>query len=407
MATHLYGINELACPVCGKLLTSDEYEHAIEEISLRLGQEYQEQIKKDRSEYEGQIERDRKISQEKIDNINKNYNEHITVLRDELAASYKQQFEVLKKNYEELDLQRQRNNKQSLDEKIGDYEEKIRQKEIQSEELEQELRETKQNAVQDARAALQTELHSKDIEIRERDEQIQHYKGNIEELKEQLSTTQPELKGEAGEQVLLEDLREAFPEDQFSRQTRGISEGDILQHIRTPSGTILKTPIVYDNKEVGKVTRKEVEKQRYYKEHEGTDYLLVVSPNLPRNIKNGVLGKKEGVSLVRRDIVVEVAEYLRNAIIEISKSCESKKHQDTKQARVYDYITSRDFCRKLESADADNSEMMAMQNKEEKDHQTMWKKRKAIVQRSRDSYIAISSEIDAIIHGQPKDPNTN
>jgi hypothetical protein len=300
-----------------------------------------------------------------------------------------------------------RNNKQSLDEKIGDYEEKIRQKEIQSAELEQELRETKQNAVQDARAALQTELHSKDIEIRERDEQIQHYKGNIEELKEQLSTTQPELKGEAGEQVLLEDLREAFPEDQFSRQTRGISEGDILQHIRTPSGTILKTPIVYDNKEVGKVTRKEVEKQRYYKEHEGTDYLLVVSPNLPRNIKNGVLGKKEGVSLVRRDIVVEVAEYLRNAIIEISKSSERKKDQDKKQARVYDYITSRDFCRKLESADADNSEMMAMQNKEEKDHQTMWKKRKAIVQRSRDSYVAISSEIDAIIHAQPKDPNTN
>jgi hypothetical protein len=49
----------------------------------------------------------------------------------------------------------------------------------------------------------------------------------------------------------------------------------------------------------------------------------------------------------------------------------SEKDQYTKQARVYDYITSRDLCRKLESADADNSEMMAMQNKEEKDHQTM------------------------------------
>jgi hypothetical protein len=48
-----------------------------------------------------------------------------------------------------------------------------------------------------------------------------------------MSKTQPEMKGEVVEQKLLEDLRGAFPEDHFSRQTRGISEGDIIQHIRT------------------------------------------------------------------------------------------------------------------------------------------------------------------------------
>jgi uncharacterized protein involved in propanediol utilization len=44
--------------------------------------------------------------------------------------------------------------------------------------------------------------------------------------------------------------------------------------------------------------------------------------------------------------------------------------------------------------------MITIQDKEEKDHQTLWKKRKTIIQRSRGTYIAISSEIDAIIHGQ-------
>lgn len=180
-----------------------------------------------------------------------------------------------------------------------------------------------------------------------------------------MSKTQPELKGEVGEQKLLEDLREAFPEDQFSRQTRGIS-GDIIQHIRTASGALLKIPIVYDNKEVARITKREIEKQQYYKEREGTEYLLVVSPNIPKNVKNGILGKREGVTLVRRDIVVEVAEHLRNAIIEISKSFESKKDQETKQARIYDFITSREFCRRLESLDRDNSEMMTIQDKEGK-----------------------------------------
>jgi hypothetical protein len=42
--------------------------------------------------------------------------------------------------------------------------------------------------------------------------------------------------------------------------------------------------------------------------------------------------------------------------------------------------------------------MITIQDKEEKDHQTFWKKRRAIVQRSRGTHIAISSEIDAIIH---------
>jgi hypothetical protein len=266
--------------------------------------------------------------------------------------------------------------------------------------LQQESQEVKENALSDARAVLQKELHSKDIEIRERDVQIGRYKQTIEELSQQISNTKPERRGEAGEQDLLEDLRRAFPADQFSRQTRGISEGDIIQHIRIPSGVLLKVPIVYDNKEVARVTKKEIEKQRYYKEQEQTDYLLVVSPDLPKSTTNGVLGRKDGVLLVRRDIVVDIAVYLRNAIIEIAKNTESKKDQETKQARIYDYITNREFNRKLESFDKDNSEIITMQDREEKDHQTMWKKKRAIFERWRGTYVAISSEIDAIIQGQ-------
>jgi hypothetical protein len=396
MAAGLYEIQDLKCPVCGKGLTTDEYKHAIEEIRLKAEQDFQEQSKRDKSEYNERIQNERNLSQEKIDNINRNHHEHIKGLKDQLAASYNQQFEDLKKSYEELDLQRQRLSKETVDDKITEYKQKESEWKRQVVELQNESQEIKENAFRDARMTLQNELHSKDIEIRERDEQIQRCKRTIEEMKEQMSPTQPELKGEVGEQKLLDELKEAFPEDQFSRQTRGISEGDIIQHIMTVSGTLLKIPIVYDNKEVARVTKKEIEKQQYYKDHEGTDYLLIVCPNIP---KNGILGKREGITLVRRDIVVEVAGYLRNTIIQISKSFESKKDQETKQARIYEFITSREFCRRLESLNNDNMEMRTIQDKEEKDHQTLWKKRKEIVQRSKSTYIAIESEMDAIIQG--------
>lgn len=48
--------------------------------------------------------------------------------------------------------------------------------------------------------------------------------------------------------------------DLFLRQTRGISQGDIIHQIRTPSGTLIKTPIVYDNKEDTSITKKDREK---------------------------------------------------------------------------------------------------------------------------------------------------
>ena len=43
--------------------------------------------------------------------------------------------------------------------------------------------------------------------------------------------------------------------------------------------------------------------------------------------------------------------------------------------------------------------MMKLQNKEEKDHQTMWKRRKAMAQNLRSTYTAISSDLDSIIRG--------
>jgi transposase-like protein len=71
------------------------------------------------------------------------------------------------------------------------------------------------------------------------------------------------------------------------------------------------------------------------------------------------------------------------------------RNQETKQARIYDYVTSREFGSKIESLERDNSEMMKLQNKEEKDHQTM-KKRKAMAQNLRSTYTAISSDLDSI-----------
>jgi hypothetical protein len=56
-------------------------------------------------------------------------------------------------------------------------------------------------------------------------------KEKVDELGKQLSQTQSELKGEAGEVNLREILREEFQEegDLFTQETRGSSGADIIQ----------------------------------------------------------------------------------------------------------------------------------------------------------------------------------
>ncbi|MFZ0511832.1 MAG: hypothetical protein WAM14_09520 [Candidatus Nitrosopolaris sp.] len=39
-------ITELNCPYCGKPLTGDEYNHALEEFTTRAQEEYKEQLEK-------------------------------------------------------------------------------------------------------------------------------------------------------------------------------------------------------------------------------------------------------------------------------------------------------------------------------------------------------------------------
>jgi hypothetical protein len=90
-------------------------------------------------------------------------------------------------------------------------------------------------------------------------------------------------------------------------------------------------------------------------------------------------------------IIVAVAGIIRRAIIEISKTSASTQDQETKQRKIYDYIRGRDFRNQIESICSTHEEMCKLQDKEEKDHKTLWKKREALQKQLRKTYINISS----------------
>jgi hypothetical protein len=77
--------------------------------------------------------------------------------------------------------------------------------------------------------------------------------------------------------------------------------------------------------------------------------------------------------------------------------------QETKQAKLYDYIRSREFYRQIEALCDTHTKMSDLLKKERKDHETLWKKREALLKQLLDAYIDIGSGIDTIMQDQPKD----
>ena len=118
------------------------------------------------------------------------------------------------------------------------FEEQLRNKDTTIKALQHEKEEYKKKASEDAKTAAQQQLDKLQNEILLRDIQLVRFKDEVESLKKQVTQTQAELKGEAGELDLYTKLTEAFPEDQFRRQIRGTSTGDIKQRIRTKTGII-------------------------------------------------------------------------------------------------------------------------------------------------------------------------
>jgi hypothetical protein len=266
--------------------------------------------------------------------------------------------------------------------------------------LKREQARLKKLAFNEGKAKAEVETAKLRNNVKERDLQIERFKRDTEELKKQLQQSQSELKGEVGEIDLYSNLTQAFQQDFFTRQKRGTAMGDIVQRIRTASAS-LETPIVYDNKQADSVTNKDIEKAKRYKDVHATDYVIIVSRNLPKkDVKNGLFGEKEGILLCHPSIVVDVAKQIRRAIIEICKQTESRKDRENKESKLYDYIRSSEFAGTVEKLHDIYQKAADLQDSEEKAHGRLWKERRRLQSQINDAYVGISNGIDCIIQEQ-------
>ena len=396
MSDQLLDISEFKCPLCSKTLANQEYQTAISQLEEKLKENFDEKNSNQKEKFELNIQNLKEDYEKTIQENHKTHQTQLEQMQEDIEKSYKTQTELMQKNY---DIILKQNEKQ-----FTDVEKQLRvvhKKEIieKGKEialLQKEQARFKKAAVEQASATFAQKERDLFQTIQERDIQLSRFAGEVETLKKQLQQSQSELKGEAGELDLYSSLTDAFSNDLFRRQKRGQSSGDVIQQIRV-GGKFLDIPIVYDNKAASTVTKKDIEKAKKYQKIHGTNYVIIVSANLPKtSVPNGLYGTREGILLVHPSIVTEVAKQIRSGIIEVSKLSMSKEDQKSKQAKLYQFVMSSEFSMTIEDIAGVNEKLYLLQTKEEKDHNTLWKTRRDLYDQLVKTYNDFTSGIESI-----------
>jgi hypothetical protein len=172
-----------------------------------------------------------------------------------------------------------------------------------------------------------------------------------------------------------------------------------VQRIKTTAG-IIDTPIVFDNKESQNITKLDIEKAKKYKIIHKTNYVIIVSKNLPKKeCGDGVIGEKEGILLLHPSIVLELTRQIRKFLVELSREKMSQQDRQNKEARMFTFITGEDVARRLNSIYEVYNKMNDLQAKEQRDHQNQWNTKNILIERLREIYIEITGSIDSIVQG--------
>ena len=339
------------CPLCSKSLASKEYKQAISQLEEKLEKNFEKKNESQKESYALELEKIKDQHEDELSESHQSHKEQLAKIRGEVEESYELQSKEMKKNYDTLTKQSQKISEQNekqfedLQKQLQlSHKKELAEKSKEITHLEQQQKVYKKAANEKAAASFEAKGRELEQKLSEKDIQLSRFSNEVESLKKQLTQSQSELKGEAGE------LRE--------------------------NGKSLDIPIVYDNKAAKTVTKKDIEKAKKYQKIHGTDYVIIVSANLPKNsIPNGHYGTRDGILLVHPSLVTEVTKQIRTTIIEISKLRLSSKDQKSKQTQLYEYVMSSEFSRIIEEFSAIYEKLYKLQSKEEKDHQTLWKSR--------------------------------
>lgn len=200
--------------------------------------------------------------------------------------------------------------------------------------------------------------------------------------------------GEGAELDLYEELRGAFAEDEIVK-VKG-RPGIILHDVR------------YKNKSAGRIVidatpraawqHAFVTKLRQAQTEIEADQAILSTPVFPAGKRE--LFIESGVIVVAPARVKAMVEVLRKALIAMDVAKLSESERADKLNRLFRFITSAGFKKKLAEASDLASEALEIDVQEKRAHDTVWKKRGTVLTRIKNVLREIDTDVSAIVEAR-------
>jgi hypothetical protein len=273
------------------------------------------------------------------------------------------------------------------------------QQEVLIKQLAQEADKRIKKEIAEVRRVLQKDRESallkKDAEFAREREALQK---KVAEMSRRVQKRGGEV-AEGGELDLYDELRSAFPDDVLTR-TKGKAGETLLLDVRYKGKSAGK--ILIDATPRAAWQHLFVTRLRQDQSELGADHALLATPVFPAGKRE--LFMDSGVIVVAPARVRAMVEVLRKALIAMYVAKLSDAERSDKLGRLFRFITSAGFKKKLAEASDLANDALNIDVEEKRAHDLVWKKRGTVLMRIKNVLRDIDTDVSAIVEAPGPEP---
>lgn len=251
--------------------------------------------------------------------------------------------EERKKAQDEIDEARKKMSSEmsNLLDQIKTLREKDEMREI---EMKKKLLENEENIKREIRKKLEDEHQLKDVE---KEKLINDLKKSLEEAQKKANQGSQQTQGEVLELTIEKKLRDEYPQDEIEEVKKGVRGADVLQKVFDKNGKPCGS-IIWESKNA-KWSDTWVSKLKDDQRLSKSDLAVLVSVDLPSDIKDKGVGYKNGIWIVSPSNFINLSLSLRFNLVNIYHEKDNLNSVDEKMKILYKYLTGNEFKLRVEA----------------------------------------------------------
>jgi hypothetical protein len=232
------------------------------------------------------------------------------------------------------------------------------------------------------------------LKVLEKDRQLAELRQKLDEAQRKADQGPQQRAGDVLELDLCDTLQRAFPLDLFERVRKGQRGGDVVQTIRSSSGTVCGR-ILWESKRTKSWQEAWLSKLREDQREARAEIAALVTETLPEDLS--ALGERDGVWVTSLATVVPMAALLRHAIIETATARRASALTDSKKDLIFAYLTGPQFRQRMTSVAEAYVEMRADLDKEKRSAVKQWSSREQQLNRVVSSMAGVYGDLHGIV----------